>query len=59
MSDAEMSDAPTPRRRRQATAAPVDGDAVNVELIRNGEWMQVLKSIGSTEYNRLRLIALK
>ena len=44
----------TKRVRRKA-----DPDAANVDRIRNGEWREVLGEVGSTEYNRLRLIALK
>jgi hypothetical protein len=34
-------------------------DLTLVERIRNGEWREVLREVGSTKYNELRLLALK
>ena len=56
---------PAPRRRRKnlvsaevVAPATVD-DSAMIERIRGGEWKSVLSEVGSVEYNRLRLLALK
>ena len=57
MSDDNVEEVVTTPRRRKV-AAVVVGD-VNLDRIRNGEWRDVIAEVGSEEYNRLRLIALK
>ena len=53
MSEENETPVVTPRRRK------VNPDLVRVESIRNGGWREVLGEVGSEEYNRLRLLALK
>lgn len=47
-----------PRRKRRAPAV-ASGESGQIERIKSGEWRSVLDEVGSTEYNRLRLLALK
>ena len=47
------------RRVRSAPSPASGGDAALVDRILSGDWRGVLQEVGSTEYNRLRLVALK
>ena len=49
----------TTRRSRKSAVKPINSDDAHVEAIRNGGWKQVFESVGSTEYNRLRRVALQ
>ena len=56
---------PVRKRRARVSAVAedvgdyVDSDGVIVQRIRDGDWLAVIKEVGSTKYNELRLLALK